>query len=170
MSSKAEQLGKDIAEWARSLRFGWYTLLFFGVFVIGMVTLSHTMSVYVQQQQEIRTMRESLQRAQEQVAAQTKSLENWQDPEFIKAQARDRLFYVLPGESQLAIIKDIEIPRVREGVSSTELTPAKQQWTNNLLASVVVAGLATDPAVETQQAPQAPAEQQEEQKQEEVTP
>jgi len=65
-----------------------------------------------------------------------KELLQWQNPEYVKSQARERLHFVLPGERQYIITQD-EIP--------TDLTPAAklantladgQPWYSRLIASI----------------------------------
>lgn len=141
----AKAVAKNFQERLKSLGFSGYTLILIVILIFGVATLSHTISVYVAQQQEIKAMRASLKNAQDLVQAQTNNIENWQDPAYIKAQARDRLFYVMPGELQLGVINDIEIPRTRTEITEAELTKAQENWLKNLVASALLAGLADPP-------------------------
>lgn len=133
--------GKELREWGAGLRFGGYTLLLLLILLFGFLSVSHSLNVYVQQQQEIKAMRGSLAQAQASLEAQKQQLDNWQNQSYIKAQARNRLFYVMPGEQQFGIINDIPAPRLQTTETSAELTKANERWDKKLLISVLMAGL-----------------------------
>ena len=114
--------------------------------LIALASLVPVALKFFNQKEEIRATEQGLQQAQQQVAAKQRAVDNWNDPNFIKAQARDRLFYVLPGESQLGIIKDIEIPAPPPQKAEKDLTVSKRQWSLNLLASVINAAENPPPA------------------------
>jgi len=68
----------------------------------------------------------------------------WNDPAYIRAQARDRLFYVMPGETSYLVINDVTSEKDRVRTVSADLTHTDVDWVHGLLTSVVVAGL-SDP-------------------------
>ncbi|MTA86886.1 MAG: septum formation initiator family protein [Actinobacteria bacterium] len=60
----------------------------------------------------------------------------WQDPEYIKSQARERLHFVLPGERQYIVV-DGSTTRLEE--NTTEIASALtdgQPWYARLIASI----------------------------------
>ena len=60
----------------------------------------------------------------------------WQDPEYIKSQARERLHFVLPGERQYIVV-DGSTTRLEENI--TEIASALtdgQPWYARLIASI----------------------------------
>jgi cell division protein FtsB len=64
----------------------------------------------------------------------------WQDPEYIKSQARERLHFVLPGERQYIVV-DGSTPPPQE--NTTEIASALtdgQPWYSRLIASICEAG------------------------------
>jgi cell division protein FtsB len=64
----------------------------------------------------------------------------WQDPEYIKSQARERLHFVLPGERQYIVV-DGSTPSTQE--NTTEIASALtdgQPWYSRLIASISEAG------------------------------
>ena len=64
----------------------------------------------------------------------------WQDPEYIKSQARERLHFVLPGERQYIVV-DGSTPPSQE--NTTEIASALtdgQPWYARLIASISEAG------------------------------
>jgi cell division protein FtsB len=64
----------------------------------------------------------------------------WQDPEYIKSQARERLHFVLPGERQYIVVDGSNTPTEE---STTEIASALtdgQPWYARLIASISEAG------------------------------
>lgn len=136
----------DVREWISSLRFGGYTLVLVGILVLGVITISPTLSTFLQQRREINDLRAQVAKTQEAVTKAQADRERWEDPAYVRAQARDRLFYVMPGESQLGVINDIMLPPEAEQKSTPELTQVDYRWSESLLSSVLIAGTAADPA------------------------
>ena len=80
------------------------------VVVLVALALAYTypVRVYLAQESQIAKM-EAAQAAQREVIAdKAEEVAKWQDPEYVRIQARDRLFYVLPGEVPLLIMNDPE--------------------------------------------------------------
>jgi hypothetical protein len=70
--------------------------------------------------------------------------ERWQDPAYITTQARERLYYVKPGEVVYLVDDDLPpelAPQEQEPVSD-ELEAAHTDWMAQLVRSVTEAGLA----------------------------
>lgn len=133
--------------WASSLRFSGFTVLIVALLVIGALVVSPTLSAYVQQQRELAELRESVQLHREAVAEVDAERVKWQDPAYVRAQARGRLFYVMPGEIQLSVIDDVVVPADSAERTSDQLTQIEQNWARTLVASTLQAGTtAADPA------------------------
>ncbi len=127
-------------DWASSLRFSGFTVLIVALIAVGAVIVSPTLSTYVQQQRELSELRESVRLQREAVAAADSERLKWQDPAYVRAQARGRLFYVMPGEIQLNVIDDVVIPPESVEETSPELTRIDHNWMQSLVASVLIAG------------------------------
>jgi cell division protein FtsB len=56
------------------------------------------------QRSEIRTAREQVGQSQQAVAQLTRQRARWADDEYVKAQARARLHYVMPGETGFVVV------------------------------------------------------------------
>ena len=145
------------AEIFDNLRQNTYLLSIFLIIVFGGLTLGPQLQYWFQQRQQITD-------AQAQVAAMRDSnnkLKNsknrWEDPVYVRSQARDRLFYVLPGEiSYLVVGADTANASDATGTLGAKLAQerktnhisqsiaqTKNNWVSNLVESVVVAGLDT---------------------------
>lgn len=142
-SGKRATLAAALSEWASSLRFSGFTMLIVGLVVIGALIISPILSTYVQQQRQLSELRESVKLHRELVADAEAERLKWQDPVYVRSQARGRLFYVLPGEKQLSVIQDVVIPEDSQEETSDELTQIEQNWAEALLASTLSAGTTT---------------------------
>ena len=88
------------------------------------------------------------------------SKNRWEDPVYVRSQARDRLFYVLPGEISYLVVgadtanaSDVagtlgeKLAQERKTNSiSQSIAQTKNNWVSNLVESVVIAGLDTPSA------------------------
>jgi cell division protein FtsB len=94
------------------------------------------------------TQRAQINALKSQVASDTTALEaaraelnKWQDPNYIKSQARERLHFVLPGERQYIVTgSDITKSQPQTTQIATQL-PEGAPWYTKLIASVTESGL-----------------------------
>ncbi|KUF07530.1 septum formation initiator family protein [Leucobacter sp. G161] len=134
--------GADIAAWAASLRFSVFTVVVVVSVIAGAFILSPNISTFVQQQREITQLRESVRQHREAVEEIDAERSRWKDPAYVRAQARDRLSYVLPGETQLSIISDVVLPVESQEQTSKDLTHVERNWAKDLVGSVIASGTA----------------------------
>lgn len=139
---------EELGDWIASLRFSGYTALIVALVVIGGLIVSPTLSTYVQQQRELAELRESVRLQNEKVNEADEARAKWLDPAYVRAQARGRLFYVMPGEVQLSVIDDVVIPPDSGEQTSQQLTAVESNWARALAISTLGAGLATAAAAE----------------------
>lgn len=135
------RLGEELGDWFASLRFSGYTVLIVVLVIAGGLILSPTLTTYVQQQRENAELRESVRLQQQLVNEADEERSKWQDPAYVRAQARGRLFYVMPGEIQLSVIEDVVIPLDLDEQTSAQLTEVKTNWAKTLAASTLIAGV-----------------------------
>lgn len=129
-----------MAAWFASLRFSAFTGVVVVIVIAGTMILSPNISTYVQQRREISQLRESVRQYREAVDSLDAERAKWKDPAFVRAQARDRLSYVLPGETQLSIISDVVLPVDVHDTTSANLTQVERNWAKDLAASVIASG------------------------------
>lgn len=137
------RLGEGLSEWVASLRFSGYTVLIVALVVVGGLVVSPTLTTYVNQQRELAELRESVRLQQQAVNEADEAREMWLDPSYVRSQARERLFYVMPGEMQLSVIEDVVIPVDTAESTSDTLTAIESNWASSLASSVLLAGRAT---------------------------
>lgn len=151
----AMEPGRDAASgWLRGIRFSGFSIVMMGVLILGVAVLAPTLRVYLTQRQQIADMQAAVVMQKEQVADLTTQRARWDDPSYIRAQARDRLYYVMPGEISYLIIDDRAPAVVKKDLTPISKTIQKTHtdWVQSLFASAMTAGLGTRPQV-----PKAPA-------------
>ncbi|MEE6389277.1 MULTISPECIES: septum formation initiator family protein [Microbacterium] len=138
----------DVREWASGMRLSAFSVIMLSLVVLGAWVLVPTLGTFIDQRQKIAALEQSVQVSEDEIAALTAERERWDDPAYITTQARERLYYVKPGEVVYLIDNDLDpstLPREQEPVSDTlEEKPA--DWMPQLLRTLVSAGL-SDTAV-----------------------
>ena len=93
------------------------------------------------------TQRAQISALKSQLAADNSALQKareelmlWQDPEFIKAQARERLHFVLPGERQYIVINDSTTDTNNGTTKIASALTDGQPWYARLIASISETG------------------------------
>ena len=108
------------------------------VLVVVLVTLAlaytYPVRVYLAQESQIAKMAAAQAAQREVIADKAEEVAKWQDPEYVRIQARDRLFYVLPGEVPLLIMNDPEGAARDAGQAPPAAAP--DRWYDTLWSSV----------------------------------
>lgn len=139
----------DVREWASGIRLSAFSVIMLSLVVLGAWVLVPTLGTFIDQRQKIAALEASVQVSQDQIDALITERERWSDPAYITTQARERLYYVKPGEVVYLIDNDLDpsdLPREQDPVSDTlEEKPA--DWMPQLLRTLVAAGLSDTAAV-----------------------
>lgn len=113
--------------------------------------LAPTLRHAVEQQEQLRRLTADVEAAEARNRALELELEQWQDPGFVQAQARDRLGYVMPGEQTFRVMdpetvvgEEVEAELDEGGIPGMEDAP----WYLTVWESVSMAGEADPGAVE----------------------
>ena len=120
-------------------------LALFLVALMAFAVLAPTLRYAVAQQEELRELNAQVSEAEERNADLERQLARWQDPEYVQAQARDRLGYVMPGETPYVVV---DPETVTGGESAAEAEAAERAveraaatpWYLRAWESVQVAG------------------------------
>ncbi|WP_170206055.1 FtsB family cell division protein [Klugiella xanthotipulae] len=142
----------ELRSWFRGLRFSGFSIIMMGLLALGIVILSPSLSVYLDQRQQITELQESVRLKQEALDNATDEQKRWQDPSFVRSEARNRLFYVMRGETQLVVIDDVQIPANTGPVATPELRRTETDWVEALAYSVLASGTTTKDAQQLQDA------------------
>ena len=132
-----------------------HTLALLAVILIGMFTLAPSIQIWYEQQRQIADYRALVVQAQENLEGMQQERLRWDDEVYIRAQARDRLYFVMPGEVSFLVMdaEGIDLSdtsgtvgamlaerRKRSGFS-LEVLASKKNWVEALLESTLRAGL-----------------------------
>lgn len=96
---------------------------------------------YFTQRAQISALESQLASDYSALEAARKELMLWQDPNYIKSQARERLHFVMPGERQYIVTGGGESEdSTNNSASGVENLPEGQPWYTRMIASVTEAG------------------------------
>src|SRR5690606_40638583 len=88
------------AAWLRNFRLSGFALTVLGLIVAALVVLAPQLKTLVEQRQHIARLEQQVQDARDELDALDAEVARWSDPAYVESQARDRLFFVYPGEDR----------------------------------------------------------------------
>jgi len=111
------------------------------IFFILALTIAPPVKNYFTQRAQISALKAQLSADNSALQKAREELLLWQDPEYIKSQARERLHFVLPGERQYIVTgtdgENSDQPAQTDVVSNL---PEGQPWYTRMIASITEAG------------------------------
>ncbi len=120
------------------------------VMLLAFVLVFPTLRSYLQQREELRQLSAEVTAARAGNDDLTNRLKRWDDPAYVVAQARDRLAFVLPGETAYRVQDPASVPDTPAATSSAASAAASaaasgnatttEPWYQVIWGSVVVAG------------------------------
>lgn len=139
----------DVREWASGIRLSGFMVIMLSLVVLGAWVLVPTLGTYIDQRQKIAALEVAVQVSADEIEALEKERERWEDPAYITTQARERLYYVKPGEVVYLVDNDLDpasLPAEQAPVSD-ELEETPTDWMPQLLRTIAGAGLAATASV-----------------------
>jgi cell division protein FtsB len=132
-----------------------YTLALLAVILIGVFTLAPSVQIWYEQRQKIADYQTQVEQAKENLAGMQEERLRWDDEVYIRAQARDRLYFVMPGEVSFLVMdaEGIDISDTSGTVGamlaerrnssgfSLEVLESETSWVEAILESALRAGL-----------------------------
>jgi cell division protein FtsB len=110
------------------------------IFFILALTIAPPVKHYFTQRAQISALKAQLSADNTALEKAREELLLWQDPEYIKSQARERLHFVLPGERQY-IVTDGQTTYSQNGSTKIASSLADgQPWYARLIASIIETG------------------------------
>ena len=104
------------------------------------ISLAYPLREYLSQRGDIGSLETEVAAQERRVAALERTRERWNDPAYVKAQARERLHFVMPGETQYVVLEPDEAP-APDQVPEESANPApRRPWFGDLWESVEEAG------------------------------
>lgn len=134
----------DVRGWLGGIRLSGFMAIMMGLVVLAAFVLVPTIGTYVDQRQQIAALAHAVEVSQDDVAALEAQRDRWKDPAYITTQARERLYYVRPGEVVYLVDNDLtaaQTPQDETQVSST-VEQTRTDWMAQLVRSVTEAGIA----------------------------
>jgi cell division protein FtsB len=111
------------------------------VFLILTISYASSLRIYFAQSAQIATTKQQITESQIRIADLQTDLSRWNDPEYVKTQARVRLGWVMPGETGFTVVGEDGQPLGGGAeITSAEPPPAPQvAWWDKLWGSVEAA-------------------------------
>jgi cell division protein FtsB len=124
----------------RSRRNSGRALALWAIFFILALAIAPPVKHYFTQRAQISALNSQLASDNQALEAARQELLLWQDPEYIKSQARERLHFVLPGERQYIVTENGTASNTDEGTKVANSLTDGQPWYSRLIASITEAG------------------------------
>lgn len=116
------------------------------VLIIGVLAASGTISRYFNQSAEIASVQENISSLQ----AENKDLKQqqswWKDDNYVKQQAKGRLFYVNEGETPYVVVGTDFTSGIPDETSADAMTAPEDSWTKKLWDSFQLSAVNGDPS------------------------
>ncbi len=139
----------------RAVKLNSVTVSIILVIVAGTFLISSDVQAFLNQRRQIAEMEQSIEQAKQAVDDMQAERDRWQDPVYIRSQARDRLYYVLPGEVSYLVMDtdglDLTDTSGTVGAKlaaqrnadeiSLEVAAANENWVDALIVSGLRAAL-----------------------------
>ena len=115
-------------------------LALWAVFFILALAIAPPVKHYFTQRAQISALNSQLASDHKALEAARQELLLWQDPEYVKTQARERLHFVLPGERQYIVTENGTASDSNTGTKVANSLTDGQPWYLRLIASITEAG------------------------------
>lgn len=130
------------SSWLRGIRVSGFTMLSLGMLIVFVVVLAPSLRIFAEQQHERATLAAEVEAQKDLVEDLQQDVARWDDPSYVEAQARERLYYVKPGEFSYLVIDDGQtVSTTSEVPISATLQTTEVDWVSMMLSSVFAAGL-----------------------------
>lgn len=108
-----------------------------------MVLIGSPLQEYFAQRAQINALRTQVVANQKALDDARRELALWNDPNFIKSQARTRLHFVLPGERQYILTNPVTLEGESKSNAVATNMPTGVPWYSRLIATITEAGSET---------------------------
>lgn len=131
--------------WLRTIRLSGFTVLMLVLVVLAVIVLAPNLRILIEQRQTIAALEASVAETKQSVEELTEDVARWEDPAYIESQARERLYYVYPGDVSYLVLGANDETTTENGLPiSTEIQTTQIDWMHGLLSSIVTSGLTQD--------------------------
>jgi cell division protein FtsB len=169
-ASRVSSLSQDTRNWIAS-NFDARNALVLVMIVVGVVTVAPNVQTFFSYRQQIADMQAQVDAEKKQLADMIVERKRWDDPVYVRSQARQRLYYVLPGEVSYLVMDAGSVntsdksgtvgamlaDRRNTSVISSSIRTTSENWVDDIVGSVIRAGIeepvAEEPAPKETKAP-----------------
>ena len=140
----AAQRRVDVRGWLGGIRVSGFVVIMLGLVVLGTFVLVPTVGTYMDQRQQIQALKSAVALSQSEVADLQSQRERWSDPAYITTQARERLYYTMPGEVVYLIDDDLPASAALQEQAdvSGDVSQTRTDWMSQFMRSLTSAGSA----------------------------
>lgn len=131
----SQELGTPVAAHSFSGHF----ITFAIVLVIIALSVYTPLTSFIRQQNEINDAKASIAALQAEQDSLNAQVSWWQDDNYVKQQARSRLFYVQPGETPYLVVGVDSTSELADDTSAAAKTAPEDSWTTKLWGSLQLA-------------------------------
>jgi cell division protein FtsL len=104
------------------------------------ISMAYPLREYLSQRGDIEQYRAQVAQQQQRVAQLRLQHKRWSSRAYVEAQARERLHYVMPGETSYVVLESDETHAPDGVVEAEKEQPARSPWFTDLWRSVETAG------------------------------
>jgi cell division protein FtsB len=128
--------------WLRNIRLSGFAFTVLALVVVAVIVLAPGLRILVEQQQQIAALTAEVNAGTTAVNTYQEDVARWSDPAYIEAQAREKLYYIFPGDRTYLVVDDGETVETSDGQPISDSIQSLQvDWVQSLVASVYTAGL-----------------------------
>lgn len=140
---RTERTPVDVRAWLGGIRLSGFMVIMLGLVVLAAFVLVPTIGTYVDQRQQVSALEAAVQLSEDEVADLKAQRQRWTDPAYITTQARERLYFVRPGEVVYLVDNDLppELAPQEQAPVSEDVEQTRTDWMSQLVRSVTSAGL-----------------------------
>jgi cell division protein FtsB len=132
--------------WLRSIRFSGFSIAVLSLIVLFIVVLAPGLRIYLEQRQQLSDLRAAVASQEKDIDTLRDERARYNDPAYLKAEIRDRLFYVMPGETSYLVMDDLGKTAADDAAPiSEDIQETRVDWVQTLFGSVMTAGLSDLP-------------------------
>ncbi len=136
-------------------RFSGFAVVMLLVVVGGVFALAPGLRNLVEQRQQIADLQQTVDNQNDTLKSLAEQADRWQDPAYIRAQTRQRLFFVIPGEKSFVIVDDTGSAKSSstsaDSEPTTAITSTQYDWRQLVTSSWYSAATSTDARAEVAQ-------------------
>jgi cell division protein FtsB len=119
-------------------------ILFIVLFAMA-VTLAPPTQHYFAQRAQISALESSVESNKKKLQEARAELESWQDPNYVRSQARSRLHFILPGERQYIILGVESDESSDDSAAINQDFPLGVPWYSRIISSITSVGVGQEP-------------------------